>query len=303
MDIGTYLYVQLDWERVERIFFMMDIRQALTTREDARKALEYIQRDDLVKDPIELKKAQRIRNAVLHPQTNEVIFLPLRLSMVIPVNMVLDALMLNAVGPWQTIGAQWLNQSYNACHYYANRNTTNHESIDVRIQAYLAATGSSVGVALWLERLGRLSARVLISRVAPWAAVATADVFNIAIMRKSEYIHGVQVYLPSDGSLVGVSQRAGLLAVGSCIVARVAAATPVLLGTPLVMHAIHRNTKFFQTYPSMRTPTLLCVIGFMIQCAVPLCFGLFHQDMVVPTKYLEPRFIDKAEKVKFNKGL
>ncbi|RHZ39923.1 hypothetical protein DYB28_007865, partial [Aphanomyces astaci] len=37
-----------------------------------------------------------------------------------------------------------LNQTYNALHYYANRNATNEDTSNQRIAAYVGATASSV---------------------------------------------------------------------------------------------------------------------------------------------------------------
>ncbi len=51
-------------------------------------------------------------------------FLPLRLSFIVPCNLVLDTLMMSARGSAQVVAAQTLNQTYNALHYRANRNAT-----------------------------------------------------------------------------------------------------------------------------------------------------------------------------------
>mmetsp|Transcript_3914 Transcript_3914/g.8372 ORF Transcript_3914/g.8372 Transcript_3914/m.8372 type:complete len:327 (+) Transcript_3914:191-1171(+) len=293
------------WSRVARMFFMLDVRLAFVTAEEAKCAmheLKFLQEraEERALTDIEKQRREeleRMRNAVIHPQTHEPIFAPLRLSMIVPMNMMLDAVMLSASGPMQTIFAQWLNQSYNALHYHANRNTTNEESFSQRAMAYLAATASSVAMALFLTsgRFPRLS------KFAPFCAVAAADVFNLSIMRKSEFLQGVDVFDTKSGEYIGTSRRAGFLATGSCIIARVAAAFPILVGTPLIMEAL--EAPLARHAPLLRMPIMLCTVGLMIQLAVPVTFGMFRQEMVVSTSILEPSLHGKAQKVFFNKGL
>lgn len=301
---------------------MLDVRQAAVTQREALAALDEVRRLEALRgslaavggslaapDAERLERLTRVRNAAVHPQTQEVIATPLRLSMVVPANMCLDAIMLSARSPAASVAAMWLNQTYNALHYYANRNTSNPQTPTQRAAAYGAATASSAAVALYVGGGGVPALR----RFAPFCAVAAADVFNLAIMRKSEFVDGVDVFdasptaspLASDEAKikVGVSQRAGLLATGSCIVARVAAAFPILVGTPLLMDALASKTSLFARAPWLRTPVLVATVGVMIQLAVPVTFGLFRQNMVVPTSWLEPRLRARATHVSFNKGL
>ncbi|GBG31483.1 Sideroflexin [Hondaea fermentalgiana] len=284
---------------------MLDVRLAFVTANEATCAMHELQVLDDLAETRELKESERLRHAelermrdaVIHPQTHEAIFAPLRLSTVVPMNMILDAVMLSAWTPMQTIFAQWLNQSYNALHYHANRNTTNEESFSQRVMAYLAATASSVGVALFLTS-GRFPQ---LRKFAPFCAVAAADTFNLSIMRKSEFLRGIDVFDAASGDHVGTSRRAGLMATGSCIVARVAAAFPILVGSPLIMDAL--EGPIARHAPFLRVPVMLCTVGLMIQLAVPVTFGLFHQQMTVSTSLLEPTLHTRAERVFFNKGL
>jgi hypothetical protein len=104
-----------------------------------------------------LQAARKIVNAIIHPDTGarglklhacaarapltlvapvlrrlllfsarlgEKVFLPLRLSFIVPCNLMLDTLMMSARGSAQVVAAQTLNQTYNALHYRANRNAT-----------------------------------------------------------------------------------------------------------------------------------------------------------------------------------
>mmetsp|Transcript_34614 Transcript_34614/g.55322 ORF Transcript_34614/g.55322 Transcript_34614/m.55322 type:complete len:279 (-) Transcript_34614:602-1438(-) len=272
------------WTRVRRIFYMLDARQAFISEADARRAVERIGNGENDEDLI------RIRNSSIHPQTGELIFMPLRPSFIVISNVAVDTVMLLAKGHVGILFGQWLNQTYNGLHYYANRNTSNEDSLGQRLLAYVCATIGSVSVALYFG-----------GQFGPFFAVAAADVVNISITRKSEYIQGIQVFDVETGECMGRSRRAGLMATGSCIVARVAAAAPILAGTPLVTRAINRQTGIFTRFPWTRVPVTALTVGLMIQLAVPLTFGIFRQNMVVSTAYLEPSV--KGKYVRFNKGL
>lgn len=75
----------------------------------------------------------------------------------------------------------------------------------------------------------------LIRRFVPFSAVAAADVLNMGITRKIELIDGINIY-DEHGDLVGKSNVAGTWAVGSCIGGRIAAAAPILILPPTIMH-------------------------------------------------------------------
>lgn len=147
MDETTY------WARVQRIFNMMDIRTAFVTDAQVDEALQLLKAPEASTSSEQLETARKIKDAVVHPDTGEKIFLPLRLSFIIPCNLVCDTLMLSARGLKQNVAAQWLNQTYNCLHYYANRNASNGESVRKIFEAYVGATASSVGAAVGLHSL------------------------------------------------------------------------------------------------------------------------------------------------------
>ena len=138
---------------------MMDIRTAFVTDAQVDEALQLLKANeykdiaDLTIGPEQLEMARKIKDAVIHPDTGEKIFLPLRLSFIIPCNLVCDTLMISARGLKQNIAAQWLNQTYNCLHYYANRNASNQEDTRKIFEAYVGATASSVGAAVGLHTL------------------------------------------------------------------------------------------------------------------------------------------------------
>ncbi|RMX67404.1 hypothetical protein DD238_003310 [Peronospora effusa] len=304
--------------RVHKTFYMLDFRTAFTTEkalQDAKQHVSMHRRGEFV-DPMKLEHAKYVTNAILHPDTGLPVFTPLRASMIVPMNMIMDGAMLLANSTRTTIFAQWLNQTYNALHYYANRNASNEDTAQQRLVAYVGATASSVGASLGIRRLvGRMKGgkwAPAVARMGPFAAVAAADLINMAVMRQSEYHNGVHVY-DENGDHVGKSKRCGALAVASCVTGRIFAAAPILLLPPLVISGIEKHSMLF-TRPTtrwLRVPTLLGLVGCAIQFSVPLTFGLFRQTAQLDSKYLESGLQQATRKqdgqpvrvVTYNKGI
>ncbi|RLN55470.1 hypothetical protein BBJ29_006794 [Phytophthora kernoviae] len=283
------------WGRVHKTFCMLDFRTAFTTERELAEAQELLaahRRGESV-DPIKLEHAKYVTLAIVHPDTGKPVFTPLRASVIVPMNMIMDGAMLLANSTKTTVFAQWLNQTYNALHYYANRNASNEDTAQQRAVAYVGATASSVGASLGIRRVAKQMTNAkwapVVARMGPFAAVAAADLLNMAVMRQSEYLHGVHVY-DENGDHVGKSRRCGALAVASCATGRIFAAAPILLLPPLILSRVDKHSTLF-TRPKtrwLRVPALLGLVGCAIQFSVPLTFGLFRQTAQLDNKYLEP---------------
>ncbi|DAZ94473.1 TPA: hypothetical protein N0F65_003509, partial [Lagenidium giganteum] len=293
-DDATYI------GRMKKTFDMLDFRTAFTTEHalaDAVRVVETAKDRNAQVDPVAYEHALKITRAILHPDTGEPVLLPLRVSMIVPMNMLVDCGMIMASTTRTTIFAQWMNQTYNALHYYANRNASNEDSAEQRIAAYIAATASSVaaslGIRRWAKTIRSPTIAPVVARMGPFAAVAAADLLNLAIMRQSEYTKGVHVY-DENGDWVGKSKRCGALAVSSCIAGRIFAAAPILIVPPLVIQRLDKS--LLARNPWMRVPLLLAMVGTAIQFSVPVTFGLFRQTAQVDVSYLEPAIAHAVRK-------
>ncbi|KAM7168524.1 sideroflexin-5 isoform 6-T6 [Macrochelys suwanniensis] len=162
----------------------------------------------------ELWGAQKIKQAIIHPDTNEKIFMPFRMSGYIPFG---TPIVVGLLLPNQTLAStvfwQWLNQSHNACVNYANRNATKPSPTSKFIQGYLGAVISAVSIAVGLnvlvQRANKFTpaTRLLIQRFVPFPAVASANICNVVLMRHTELEEGIDV-LDSNGNIVGSSRIA-----------------------------------------------------------------------------------------------
>merc|ERR1719487_2838537 len=111
----------------------------------------------------EMWDAKRIKDAIIHPVTQEKMFLPGRMSAFVPANTIPTAGMLFAKTPMQTIFWQWINQSVNVMCNYVNRSGASVDTTQVAT-AYALAVGVSCTIAVgagkivssgppWVKRL------------------------------------------------------------------------------------------------------------------------------------------------------
>jgi tricarboxylate carrier len=250
--------------------------------------------------------AKKVRDAVVHPDTKEKIPVPFRMSAFVPMNMpiVFGMLTANPANIASTIFWQWINQSYNVCVNYANRNASNSMPPEKIAQAYGAAVVASGGIAVGLgEMTKRFASFKSISKFVPFFAVASAGALNVLLMRYNEIEEGIQVK-DLDGNVVGTSKIAGKMAISQVAATRVILPIPVLLLPPILMRFVTLTA---------RTPRMLAELGIISAClgvGLPIAISMFPQKSLVPVKDLEPEFQDLKDKngnaintLTFNKGL
>lgn len=228
------------------------------------------------------------------------------------------------MGTTGIVGWQWANQSLNVAINNANANKSTPLSTSQMVQSYFLAVGASCGVAVGLNslipRMKRLSpgARTILTRLVPFAAVASAGVLNVFLMRGEEIRRGIDVF-PSESEegrrkreeagqpleSLGKSKKAATLAVGETAVSRVLNATPIMVLPPLVLVQLQR-TKWLSQRPRMVTPVNIGLIFATSLFALPLALAAFPQRQAVQASTLEPEIQDKAgsnASVEFNRGL
>ncbi|CAO2605647.1 SFXN5 [Lemmus lemmus] len=198
--------------------------------------------------------------AILHPDTNEKIFMPFRMSGYIPFG---TPIVVGLLLPNQTLAStvfwQWLNQSHNACVNYANRNAT------------------KVGLNVLVQKANKFTpaTRLLVQRFVPFPAVASANICNVVLMRYGELEEGIDV-LDADGNLVGSSKIAARHALLETALTRVVLPMPILVLPPIVMSMLEK-TALLQARPRLLLPvqSLVCLAAFGL--ALPLAISLFPQ--------------------------
>lgn len=223
-----------------------------------------------------------------------------------------------------TVAWQWANQSLNVAINNSNANKSTQLSTSTLIQSYFLAVGASCGVAVGLNSLvPRLrglspSTRVTLTRLVPFAAVASAGALNVFLMRGEEIRKGIDVF-PSESEQartkrenanqplqsLGKSKKAATLAVGETALSRVLNSTPIMVLPPLILVRL-QETEWLKRRPKMVLPVNLGLILTTSLFALPLALAAFPQRQAVKASSLEKEFWDRAGedgKVEFNRGI
>uniref|UniRef100_A0A3B4D0V9 Sidoreflexin n=1 Tax=Pygocentrus nattereri TaxID=42514 RepID=A0A3B4D0V9_PYGNA len=230
----------------------------------------------------QLWEAQKVKQAIIHPDTGQKIFMPFRMSGYVPFG---TPIVVGLLLPNQTLAStvfwQWLNQSHNACVNYANRNATKPTPTSRFIQGYLGAVTSAVSIAVGLNVLIEKSrtfnpaTRLIIQRFVPFPAVASANICNVALMRHNELSEGIDV-LDSNGNVVGSSRIAAKHALMETAFTRVVLPLPIFVLPPIIMAFLEKR-PLLQAHRWLMLPvhSLVCLAVFGL--SLPLAISLFPQ--------------------------
>ncbi|KAI9845897.1 MAG: hypothetical protein M1837_004432 [Sclerophora amabilis] len=321
-DLTTY------WGRVRHSADLSDPRTLLVSGaglEDAKHLLASFKQGQIRSMTPELWNAKKIIDSTLHPDTGQPVFLPFRMSCFVLSNLVVTAGMLTpGLKTRGTLLWQITNQSLNVAINNANANKSTPLSTSTIVKSYCLAVSASCSVALGLNaivpRLRSLSpgAKTVLTRLVPFAAVASAGALNVFLMRGEEIRQGIDVYrVPSEEDRLlketegkeieslGRSRKAATLAVGETALSRVFNATPIMVLPPLILVRLQR-TEWLKKRPRLTLPLNLGLILTTSIFALPLALAAFPQRQAVEARSLEEQFWDQAGeegRVEFNRGI
>lgn len=218
------------------------------------------------------------------------------------------------------------NQSLNVAVNNANANKSTPLSMSQIGKSYLLAVSASCSVAVGLNalvpRLKSISpnTRLILSRLVPFAAVASASALNVFLMRGNEIRHGIDIYpVLSEAERakrelgehaepvqsIGKSKKAATLAVGETAISRVLNATPIMVLPPLILVRLEK-TDWLRARPRMVLPINLALILGTSLFALPLALAAFPARQAINVKSLEEEFHGRGGDlgmVEFNRGM
>jgi hypothetical protein len=190
----------------------------------------------------------------------------------------------------------------------------------------LAVTASctvAVGLNKLVPRLKSLSpgARTILTRLVPFAAVASAGALNVFLMRGEEIRRGIDVFpvlseedkarlaesgkAESDVPSLGKSKKAAVLAVSETALSRVLNSTPIMVIPPLILVRLQK-TAWLQRHPRYTLPINLGLILATSYMALPLALAAFPQRQRISAEKLEDEFQGRGGDggmVVFNRGI
>ncbi len=235
--------------------------------------------------------------------------------------------------PAQTTGTvlwQVANQSLNVAINNANANKSSPLSYKKLAESYFLAVGASCGVALGLNslvpRLRRLSPamRLVLGRLVPFAAVASAGALNVFLMRGEEMRTGIDVFpvlseaadgqtkpaaegggSEQAGASLGRSRKAAALAVGETALSRVLNSSPIMVIPALILVRLQR-TEWLKASPRYTLPINMGLILVTSYAVLPLALAAFPQRQRISADSLEDEFHGRGGEggmVEFNRGI
>ncbi|KAI0975084.1 Tricarboxylate/iron carrier [Xylaria arbuscula] len=315
------------WGRVRHMANITDPRTLFVGKEGldrAKKLVVAYKQGEITKMTPELWNAKKIVDSTLHPDTGEHVFLPWRMSCAVLVNFAVTAGMLTpGLKTTGTLFWQIVNQSVNVAVNYSNANKSSPIPLSRIAQSYLLAVGASCSVAIGLNSaVPRLkfvspSTKILLSRLVPFAAVASAGALNVYLTRGEEMRTGIDVFAVSpkqnelnpetetDMASLGKSKKAAFIAVSETALSRVLNSSPIMLVPPLVLLKL-QTTTWLKRNPNLTLPINLGLILGMSFVALPFALAVFPQQQRISTDKLEREFSNKdypGVMVMFNRGV
>ncbi|KAL2112677.1 hypothetical protein VUR80DRAFT_6833 [Thermomyces stellatus] len=324
-DLTTY------WGRVKHAAGLTDPRTLFAGKAGLERAKELVvdyKQGRIQQMTPQLWQAKKIVDSTLHPDTGEPVLLPFRMSCFVFSNLVVTAGMLTpGLGTAGTVAWQVVNQSLNVAINSANANKSSPLTYTQLAKSYTMAVTASCSVAVGLNKLvPRLkslapSTRTVLSRLVPFAAVASAGALNVFLMRGEEMRTGIDVFpvlsaddkaalakeekSEADVEPLGRSRKAATLAVGETALSRVLNSSPIMVIPPLVLVRLQR-TQWLQNRPRLTTPINLGLILATSFVALPFALAAFPQRQSISAERLEEEFHGRGGEgglVVFNRGI
>ncbi|KAG7661891.1 fsf1 [[Candida] subhashii] len=312
-DLATY------WGRVKHCAEISDPTMLLNSThqiETAKRRIWDYKNGVIPAMTPELWRAKKILDSTLHPDTGETVFLPFRMSSCVLSNLVVTAGMLTPnLGTVGTLFWQVANQSLNVAINTANANKSHPLTTKQIITNYSMAVTASCSVALGLNALvPRLKSlkpntRMILGRLVPFAAVVSAGIVNVFLMRSEELKKGISVY-SSQGEEMGNSKKAAWYAVGETAASRVINATPIMVIPPLILVRLQKTRFLKGKSKAVETLANIGLIFVTSLIALPFALGVFPQRRTLPVHKLEEKFHGLKDKngeelrvLEFNRGI
>ncbi|KAK2000581.1 tricarboxylate carrier [Colletotrichum falcatum] len=314
-DLSTY------WGRVRHNMGLTDPSTLLvgsTGLEQAKALLTDYKQGRITSMTPDLWKAKKVVDSTLHPDTGEPVLLPFRMSAFVLTNLVVTAGMLQpGLGTAGTIAWQVVNQSLNVAINSANANKSSPLTWRKLGESYAMAVSVSCGVAVGLNKLvPRLrnltpATRTTLTRLVPFAAVASAGFLNVLLMRGEEMRTGIDVFPEGAGAAAGQpqslgrSKKAAQIAVGETAASRVFNSTPIMVIPPLVLVRLQQQ-QWLKQRPRLVVPINLGLILVTSYAVLPLALAVFPQRQSISADKLEPEFHGRGGAgglVVFNRGI
>jgi len=264
-----------------------------------------------------LWESQRIATAAIHPDTDQTIPHPFRMSGYVPFNGPICVAMVASTSTPALLFWSWVNQSQNALINYFNRNASTEMDSATILKSYATAVGAALSVAFGLatfiqKKYDPARARQMLRWVAFPSSVAASSL-NCYIVRSPEILTGVKLVndvgqdvLPGETSC-----EAAKRGVHSTTASRALLQAPVYFFPPVLLSTVPMFKNLLLRNPMASVPltTYLVLVSFGL--GLPATVAIFPQMSELKMEDAEEKFqglLDKRtgkpyEVFYYNKGL
>jgi len=221
-------------------------------------------------------RAKHIYESAFHPDSGEKQNVFGRMSFQVPGGMLITGAMLQFYR--SNVGVvfwQWVNQSFNALVNYTNRNANVEQDNSKLLIAYVSATSAALGTSLGLKSYLAKRASPLFQRYVPFAAVASANMVNIPLMRRSEIENGITC-VNEEGTPVINSKTAAVLGIALVTFSRIVMAAPGMTVLPVIMERLEKK-PWMQKIKPLHGPIQIALVGCFLLFMTPTACSLFPQ--------------------------
>lgn len=321
VDPRTLFYPQKDVD--DAVNLLKDFQRQEEEKKIHGKTSGYRRFDDA-----ELWHAKKVKDAIFHPDTNELLPKMCRMSGWLPFNAPVCVGALMATSTPSILFFHWVNQTQNSIINYSNRNATKPTDMSTVVKGYVGGVVGAIGIVFGLnkaiERSRSLSAvqKLKYKRFCGLPAVMTAAVINMICMRGNELTTGIDIYHEPEKSIsspsepneafapvvVGQSQFAAKKALTEMAISRMVLTVPVFLMAPIGMFLAEPIIKKNRRFLAIPFQSAFVLLGFGL--GLPATIALFPQNGTVEASKLEPRFQNLRDQggdlitvFRYNKGL
>ncbi|XP_065264060.1 sideroflexin-4 isoform X2 [Emys orbicularis] len=237
-----------------------------------------------------VKEAWKLSLSSVHPGTGEIIPLVFRPPAFLPLaTPLIFASLLPHRGAKQALIWQFLFHAYTAGFTIANGN----------------ATAKAEAFPYFVMTQHRLSGpmQTFFRKILPIPLLACLSVFNVMIVRGTEYENGIEV-MDKNGKVIGVSQKAGLKAVQDTALSRAALFGTAVIIPESLLYFLNR-TNFLLRNPHALTPLRLLMTVSALGALLPVSFSVFPQLGEIKRDDLEKEILSSTEETElfYNRGV
>ncbi|XP_065408449.1 sideroflexin-4 isoform X3 [Chrysemys picta bellii] len=237
-----------------------------------------------------VKEAWKLSLSSVHPGTGEIIPLVFRPPAFLPLaTPLLFASLLPHRGAKQAIIWQFLFHAYTVGFTIANGNAT----VKAEAFPYFVMTQHKLSGPM----------QTFFKRILPIPLLACLSVFNVMIVRGTEYENGIEV-MDKNGKVIGVSQKAGLKAVQETALSRAALFGTAVIIPESLLYFLYR-TNFLLRNPHALTPLRLVMTVSALGAMLPVSFSVFPQLGEIKRDDLEKEILSSTEETElfYNRGV